>query len=642
MKLPLFGLTGLPLLSGRKEPVIGSEECDSCSCPGEVNCGTGSVVTAECVCFDPLGASPFVGYLQPDYYYVSKGNLSPEGGCFLGRWDESFSILWGPGLGEYHEAIAQDAFSAFTIDSNFDRDEDGNFTCDYAYDFFAGWTACGYDFYGILSTRPWLYVQCGCFEEDGGIGLGLAWVGDTGGFSSGYQKPDPYNPLSSGGLDCPVSLPFGPVSCPPVYTSNPGADREYICGPIEIGEATFGFVAKVPFLENVTIERLSGDCVEENSCVDGPSAGFTAHLTHNCTFEIVNTSRCGACGEEDTCRYFWSDGYEGRDRPPYRITAGGDCGTLNRTLMLVVIDDRNCVSTFQLELSCCRCEDGSGNPCRCTCTEGGSGSLGVSQTGPCTFEICGTIDPSCPTGSIEYRILGDGENCTTFGTTECPCDDDEWEGPAFSDCLGCFHSIGNSCTEHTFDQSVQIVWRFRESACGCAGPWSEPIDLDCLFCDCCSTPISGCLVTIGGTTQGDLEGCLDCDDKINGSYFVPFTSLEPGSFTCSGSFDFEDQYECEHCEVPPCGETITISVTIVCYPGAGPEGQDVVEVYGQITAPSLGAVDFLETHLFPPDTIPLDCVEELSGALTNLYLGADPWLNYCSGSSMSFFAQFIS
>lgn len=585
MNLPLFGPGGFPLFSSLRKPATGNESCDTCYCPltEPPECEPYIPAAPNCVCFDPIGDSPFVGFIQPDYYYVSTGNLSPEGGCSLGRWDEPFSILWGPGLGNYHQAIADDALSAFLNPNNFKTNEDGEFTCDYAYTFFMGTAACIYAFYPIISTRPLLYVTCGCSGEggvDGAIGVGLAWAGDTGGFNvpGGYQKPDPYKPLSSGSIDCPVPLPFGPVACDPVYTINPGADRVKTCS-VSIGEAELGYVARVPFLENVEISRLSAGCEIEEPCLSGPVASFTATRTYGngCLFAIVNTSNCGACNEED-CRYFWSDGYEGKDRPPYRVRLGSaGCGRVTQSLVLVVIDKRGCKSIFERRLTC-----------GCCCVSGSLSAEQLDEDG-CYWRICASVsDNGECTGAafIEWALEGAGVGCVLDDYYEdCECGDPN----DFNDCYDGRGCIGGGladtdCTNVTITSNSRIRYRVWDTQCGCAGE-EQFLELGpCSNCDCCDEGVSGALITFAGFSNCEGEELIICPcTPLNTTHNVPTTGV------CSGTLVIPIS-----CTAPQGGPnqegTFNVYWTMLCdeigywlevgyffdVSGAGPGGSDII------------------------------------------------------------------
>jgi hypothetical protein len=345
---------------------------------------------------------------------------------------------------------------------------------------------------------------------------------------------------------------------------------------------------------------------------------------------VIHFTTDGGCGKTFTAVYpdcleveeeniFWSFGKTGPTAYHYlNNLLSQETTEYGEIVTLTIVDNRGCVYEYCQMVTC-------------ECCSGASGTLSVTPSGPCSYTLSASVTDS-ETGAcdghsafIEYQLSG--ETCPAFPYDgQYPCND-----LTDNDCI---HTIGDGqSTEITVDGEETLRWRVWDRLCGCAGPWHEE-DLICSECECCSTPLTGVTVTISGISQGDIEGCLDCDDKINGTYFVPMSG-------CSGSADFEDHFECEDCDPLPCDYVVTINVAITCFPGAGPGGQDLVQVDVVFSTPPLGEIVFHKDVLFPPDSLPIDCAEELDGSIENLYFGGDPWLFQCSGSAAAMTLDFV-
>jgi hypothetical protein len=278
----------------------------------------------------------------------------------------------------------------------------------------------------------------------------------------------------------------------------------------------------------------------------------------------------------------------------------------------------------------------------CGCCDGVSGSISVEVNAESTCQVTitahVTATEECPHPRIEL-IRSGGGGCAEFESlvNDCTCQQMFEGAEADPPCEiydSCTFSLGDG-SSHTFtidDPPETLRWRVVDGPCGCASDWFEQA-MVCTWCECCSTPLTGALLIFSGTGQGDLPGCLDCDIKIDGAYYVPLQE-------CGNTKSFVGHFLCEGEGAGP--ETVTIGIFITCYPGIGPDGEDVVFIDAFIDAPSLSQVDFQKILFFPPGSFPMDCAAELDGFIPNLYFGGSPWLAPCSGSGMSLEVQFLS
>lgn len=344
--------------------------------------------------------------------------------------------------------------------------------------------------------------------------------------------------------------------------------------------------------------------IDRCPAICAPALDFEITEIGNCEYAITNLTVPGACPIK---LYVWSDGYSSElpERPNLVTNTG--CGESNPDYRLTLwgIDDADCVHEHSEEIpACCKCEDAEGNPCSTP-----AGDLTATLQNPDEYPCQYLLEASAPDGEfacsttavIELRL----SNSSCDAELDCDCVE-----IAAGDCggAGCSSVLGDGDTFLlTIYESTTIFWRARETNC-CVGEWDE-LELPCTQCECCDGGLTGVMMTIGGFTQGDVEGCADCGTKINGTYFLPFVN------SCRAELNLEDAYSCE-CE-EPCSYTLNLQVIIVCSPGTGPGGIDQILLFGLISSPPTSQIDFYR-EVNVPGGLPADCLTVLNGGLTNL------------------------
>lgn len=387
-----------------------------------------------------------------------------------------------------------------------------------------------------------------------------------------------------------------------------------------------------------------GDCCAEEG--GGPTASMDLEVDE-CQIHATDTSTPGTCGAIVKRLWdieVWSENPTGDDEalacPDARRTIYGEgedqeeifidasllCGSNYFRVTLHVWDEEDCHDSVTSGIgNCCACEDRHSEPCTTP-----SGSLDYTLIDPeaCTYELCATAptgDGICGTGPgfVEWQLANGGCAFTDCGCVEVG------EG----DCVdpGCGGTLlDGACTEITITEPTTLRWRAWDAACGCFSEWTE-IQLSCNICECCDEPLTGVMMTIGGFSQGDVEGCADCDEKISGTFYLPFDG-------CVASLSLTDYFSCE-CE-DPCSYNLDLQVILVCSPGTGPGGVDQILIFGVINTSPTDQIDFYREVNFP-EGLPGDCLAELDGPLTNT-LSPGPCLGVqCDGCDATMTLDFV-